>query len=200
MALDMNGIKNENEFFTTHYIAAMLEGDLEPLVRSWKEEAETTAQPTPARRLQEWGRRRLKRDRSGAATEENLLPELLEILGYEPARAMLPLGDGSLRAEAEVQILGKKGRKLARKGDRTASNIGFSTQCRRSGLNRWIRPYHLGAGGGDGRRRPARGGSAEQPHICGGGAAAFRPAVLLPAMRAGRPVQMECPPPAALLF
>lgn len=103
MALDMNGIKNENEFFTTHYIAAMLEGDLEPLVRSWKEEAETTAQPTPARRLQEWGRRRLKRDRSGAATEENLLPELLEILGYEPARAMLPLGDGSLRAEAEVR-------------------------------------------------------------------------------------------------
>ena len=103
MALDMNGIKNENEFFTTHYIAAMLEGDLEPLVRSWKEEAETTAQRTPARRLQEWGRRRLKRDRSGAAAEENLLPELLEILGYEPARAMLPLGDGSLRAEAEVR-------------------------------------------------------------------------------------------------
>ena len=88
MTLDMNGIKNENEFFTTHYIAAMLEGDLDPLVRSWKEEAETTAHPTPARLLQEWGRRWLKRDRSGAATEENLLPELLEILGYEPALAM----------------------------------------------------------------------------------------------------------------
>lgn len=103
MALDMNGIKNENEFFTTHYIAAMLEGDLAPLVKSWKEEAETTAQPTPARRLQEWGRRRLKRDRSGVATEENLLPELLEILGYQPAQVMLPLGEGSLRAEAEVR-------------------------------------------------------------------------------------------------
>lgn len=45
MALDMNGIKNENEFFTTHYIAAMLEGDLEPVVKGWKEAAEASARP-----------------------------------------------------------------------------------------------------------------------------------------------------------
>lgn len=190
MTLDMNGIKNENEFFTTHYIAAMLEGDLDPLVRSWKEEAETTAHPTPARLLQEWGRRWLKRDRSGAATEENLLPELLEILGYEPALAMLPLGAGSLRAEAEVRrasgvpelwVLAVKD-----KGDGQCDPL----EC----------PLYLADEQGQplpDAAAPPRGGCVEQPHICGGGAAAFRPAVLLPTMRAGRPVQMECPPPAA---
>ena len=33
MAIDLTGITNENEFYTHHYLAAILEGDLKPLFR-----------------------------------------------------------------------------------------------------------------------------------------------------------------------
>lgn len=104
MALDMNGIKNENEFFTTHYIAAMLEGDLEPVVKGWKEAAEASARATPARRLLEWGRLWLKEARTDprAAFTDELLPGLLEALGYAPARALRPLGEECVWVETEV--------------------------------------------------------------------------------------------------
>lgn len=104
MALDMNGIKNENEFFTTHYIAAMLEGDLEPVVKGWKEAAEASARPTPARRLLEWGRLWLKEARTDprAAFADELLPGLLEALGYAPARSLRPLGEECVWVETEV--------------------------------------------------------------------------------------------------
>ncbi len=35
MALDLTGISNENEFYTHHYLAAILEGDLKPLFEGW---------------------------------------------------------------------------------------------------------------------------------------------------------------------
>ena len=35
MALDLTGITNENEFYTHHYLAAILEGDLKPLFEGW---------------------------------------------------------------------------------------------------------------------------------------------------------------------
>ena len=35
MAIDLTGITNENEFYTHHYLAAILEGDLKPLFEEW---------------------------------------------------------------------------------------------------------------------------------------------------------------------
>src|SRR5271154_4666761 len=35
MAIDLTGITNENEFYTHHYLAAILEGDLRPLFEEW---------------------------------------------------------------------------------------------------------------------------------------------------------------------
>ena len=35
MAIDLTGITNENEFYTHHYLAAILEGDLKPLFEAW---------------------------------------------------------------------------------------------------------------------------------------------------------------------
>ena len=38
MAIDLTGITNENEFYTHHYLAAILEGDLKPLFESWSQQ------------------------------------------------------------------------------------------------------------------------------------------------------------------
>ena len=46
-------------------------------------------------------------------------------------------------------MLSEESRKLARERDRTASYVGFSTQCRRCGLNRGIRSGHFSAGAGE---------------------------------------------------
>ena len=35
MAIDLTGITNENEFYTHHYLAAILEVDLKPLFEAW---------------------------------------------------------------------------------------------------------------------------------------------------------------------
>lgn len=47
MAIDITGITNENEFYTHHYLAAILENDLKDVFSEWKrkEEEEETPQP-----------------------------------------------------------------------------------------------------------------------------------------------------------
>jgi hypothetical protein len=37
MPIDLTGINNENEFYTHHYLAAILEGDLRPLFETWSQ-------------------------------------------------------------------------------------------------------------------------------------------------------------------
>ena len=36
MSMDLTGISNENEFYTHHYLAAILEGDLKDVFKEWK--------------------------------------------------------------------------------------------------------------------------------------------------------------------
>ena len=38
MPIDLTGITNENEFYTHHYLAAILEGDLRPLFETWSKQ------------------------------------------------------------------------------------------------------------------------------------------------------------------
>ena len=40
MAIDITGITNENEFYTHHYLSAILENDLKDLFSQWKKKAE----------------------------------------------------------------------------------------------------------------------------------------------------------------
>ena len=37
MGIDLTGVTNENEFYTHHYLAAILEGDLKPLYEAWSQ-------------------------------------------------------------------------------------------------------------------------------------------------------------------
>ena len=36
MSIDITGITNENEFYTHHYLAAILENDLKEVLQEWK--------------------------------------------------------------------------------------------------------------------------------------------------------------------
>ena len=36
MALDLTGISNENEFYTHHYLSAILENDLKDVFQEWR--------------------------------------------------------------------------------------------------------------------------------------------------------------------
>ena len=46
----MIGIENVNEFYTNHYLAAIIGGDIKPHLVRWREAAKETETPTP------WGR------------------------------------------------------------------------------------------------------------------------------------------------
>jgi len=47
MAIDITGITNENEFYTHHYLSAILENDLKDLFSQWKKKAEEEEIPQP---------------------------------------------------------------------------------------------------------------------------------------------------------
>jgi hypothetical protein len=103
MALDLSGITNENEFYTHHYLAAILENDLKELFRQWKKEEDEAGKVPPYKSIR--GLRRdffvfldsLERERS---LQERLLLQgdfharLLPSLGYEYQRQLVELDDG----------------------------------------------------------------------------------------------------------
>ncbi|MCF8089187.1 MAG: hypothetical protein K9K63_03280 [Desulfotignum sp.] len=45
--MDLTGITNENEFYTHHYIAAILEGDLKDLFKTWNDLEKETGEASP---------------------------------------------------------------------------------------------------------------------------------------------------------
>lgn len=47
MAIDTTGITNENEFYTHHYLAAILENDLKDVFSQWKQQEEENGTPQP---------------------------------------------------------------------------------------------------------------------------------------------------------
>jgi hypothetical protein len=40
MPIDLAGISNENEFYTEHYLSAILDGDLRETLSRWRRQAE----------------------------------------------------------------------------------------------------------------------------------------------------------------
>ena len=92
MSIDLTGISNENEFYTQHYLSAVLENDLRDLFKEWKRQADEEGQPTPRSLLAALSRRyfRLKnllsREKDPGTrqkAQEDFLEKLLNALGYE---------------------------------------------------------------------------------------------------------------------
>ncbi len=105
MALDLNGISNENEFYTHHYLTAILENDLKGFFSQWTDRETQTGIKPPYDQLARLHknyfalRNRLERLRDPdeiLTAQRELLPELLAILGYEFAPALKELDSGAI--------------------------------------------------------------------------------------------------------
>lgn len=105
MALDLTGITNENEFYTHHYLTAILENDLRGFFSQWADrEAQTGIKP-PYDQLARLHknyfalRNRMERLRDPEeilVAQREFLPELLAVLGYEYAPDVKELDSGAL--------------------------------------------------------------------------------------------------------
>ena len=112
------GIENENEFFTQHYLAAILSGDLKPLLAEWREKAaerreetgDTVRTPPAALGAQhlEFFRYRERAERLKAPelrveAHREVWAGLLGALGYAPHRSLVELPEGLLPLLATVE-------------------------------------------------------------------------------------------------
>ena len=104
MAMDITGITNENEFYTHHYLSAILENDLKDIFSQWKQKEDEDGIPQPHIKLRSLrkdffaGQGLLERERS---VEERLrlqrefAGQLLMVLGYDYDPQRVALDDDS---------------------------------------------------------------------------------------------------------
>ena len=103
MAIDFTGIYNENEFYTHHYLAAILEKDLKDVLNKWKQQDKDENIRPPYAGLkgiaQEYfnlrnqeSKTRKPEDKLGF--QRQFLQNILQILGYEFRPAIKELEDG----------------------------------------------------------------------------------------------------------
>ena len=111
MTIDLTGIDNQNEFYTHHYLSAILEDDLKDVFRKWRErdEQEKVRPPFAALRAlykdyftvkSQLERQKAEPDR--LASQRELERQLLDILGYPFEPSTRELDDGSL-----IPVLGE---------------------------------------------------------------------------------------------
>ncbi|NOY93752.1 MAG: class I SAM-dependent DNA methyltransferase [Deltaproteobacteria bacterium] len=118
------GIEDQNEFFTQHYLAAILKGDLKPVLDAWREQAARQKQvssgkakrgassQTPPQALSAQHRGffryldQMERLRSAAARVEahrDAFAPVLSTLGYVARRAVVELPSGHIPLLAQVE-------------------------------------------------------------------------------------------------
>ncbi|MFZ4438473.1 MAG: Eco57I restriction-modification methylase domain-containing protein [Syntrophales bacterium] len=105
MALDLTGISNENEFYTHHYLTAILENDLKGFFSKCEEQEVQTGVKSPYDQLARLHRdyfslrnrmERLRKPEEILVAQRELLPELLSVLGYEFAPDLKELDAGAV--------------------------------------------------------------------------------------------------------
>jgi hypothetical protein len=104
MAIDLTGIVNENEFYTNHYLGAILEKDLKEVLKKWSDEAQLTGTRMPHAQLDALRsdyfrmRSQIQRERTvqtKVTEQREFSAKLLEVLGYPYAPLCKSLDDGS---------------------------------------------------------------------------------------------------------
>ena len=103
MAIDFTGIYNENEFYTHHYLAAILEKDLKDVLNKWKRQDKDEKIRPPYAGLkgiaQEYFNLRNQENKTRKLEDKlgfqrQFLQNILKILGYEFRPAIKELEDG----------------------------------------------------------------------------------------------------------
>lgn len=100
--INLNGISNENEFYTQHYLSVILENDLKDLFGNWSDkDREETSPPTLLNRLTRPYfilLDHLRRERTPARRLEiqrEIESSVMEALGYRFDPAVVPMDDDS---------------------------------------------------------------------------------------------------------
>ena len=102
--MDLTGITNNNEFYTEHYLSAILENDLKELFKKWKVKEQDEGIRPPYAELRGLSRdyaamrNRLERERKIEARlqlQREFLEKLLPALGYTFRPVLRELDNGS---------------------------------------------------------------------------------------------------------
>ncbi|MFC1835641.1 hypothetical protein ACFL2Q_13045 [Thermodesulfobacteriota bacterium] len=105
MPIDLTGIGNENEYYTHHYLSAIIENDLKEVFKEWRRRDEEEGERPPYAQLRTLApafftmKNRLERERSLAerlTIHREFLKRLLEALGYELLLQVRELDDGTI--------------------------------------------------------------------------------------------------------
>lgn len=103
MAMDLTGITNKNEFYTHHYLSAILENDLKDVFREWKRREQEEGVRPPYGELRALARdffamrNRLARERRATerlVLQREFLQRLLQVIGYAFSLDLKELDDG----------------------------------------------------------------------------------------------------------
>jgi hypothetical protein len=104
MPIDLAGISNENEFYTEHYLSAILDGDLRDTLSRWHRRAEEAGTRAPFEALRglageffrvNGARLRARAMEERLALQREFLQRVLQALGYQPLPGWQPL-EGSI--------------------------------------------------------------------------------------------------------
>jgi len=102
MAADLTGIISENEFFTGHYLAALIEGDMRGTIAEWKKREAETDWKTPWSRLASLSggffdlrnrMSRMREEKERVEAQRRFLEAFLSALGYVPGLRIRELND-----------------------------------------------------------------------------------------------------------
>ncbi len=104
MSVDLTGISNENEFYTHHYLSAVLENDLKEIFHEWRRVEEEEQKRPPYAELRGLARdymsmlssfRRERRAESRLEMQREFFSAFLMSLGYELSSEIKEMDDGA---------------------------------------------------------------------------------------------------------
>lgn len=99
MAIDFTGIKNNNEYYTNHYLDTIFEENIKEIIKRWTESSKEEEKATPWSSTKALGNRyfalkekytRIRDQRVREGVQKEFLEELFNLLGYHVVEEIYP--------------------------------------------------------------------------------------------------------------